>query len=320
MAYTKDIRSINSESDVWKKIFNDLREYRVMNQMALYLDAGVDRYYNPNTAFLKHYDYLKLAQLLARVLIEKQGLSVAIISLGCGSCETDKVLLEHLQEMGYNFSFFGVDSSLRMIRKANDVLHSATFDTHLICANFGAFDFQEELDEIIGHYDVKIYTLFGSTMGNLDQGYIGDTLRDILLPDDYLLLDIGGFKTITYLNKLQLFNRYSEYIDSPYEAEFFLGPLKDFGVPQDIGKLILDIETDHATQAEVFIFKFEIKKSIELTLRKKTVGLTANEQIDVCRILVYDFNELIKFLKKKKFEFKDQLHGEYNNQLLFQRK
>ncbi len=314
-----ELKIIHSEVEIQNDIVKNLKQHRVINQTALYLGDGVDLYYNPDAILSKHYDYHKVAQLLEDVLAKRKNEKIAIVSLGCGSCQTDKGMLERLQEKGaHNIVFFGVDSSMAMIQKAKEVLRDVTFEAHLICADFGAENFREQLKKITGNYDLGIYLLFGGTFSNLNQGYISDVLHNTLNTGDYMLLDIAGFDTMTTDILSKLFERYVKYLENPDEADFFLGPLKGFGVPKSAGRLILDIAKDDATQAQVFKFRFKIVSPTVFELGESVI-LSPNECVDLCKILIYDLGELKKFLDIKQFKLKDQNLGDFHHQLLFQK-
>lgn len=314
-----DIRTINSEVDIQEECTKNFKKKRIIDQTALYLGTCANNYYNPNTAFSAQYDYPRLIQLLTNTLSEKKDLSVAIISLGCGSCEKEKPILDHLKKVGYNISFFGVDSSMAMIKKAARVLNNATFEPHLICADFGGLNFKKELNKIIGDYSVKMYMFFGNTFGNLNQSYVTDVLKNIMRTGDYLLLDIVGVEAVTPLMRSKLFERYVKFIEHPPEKRFFFGPAKALGIPEDCGEMALEVNTDHTTQALIFRFKFKINRSVKFNIEQEEVNLSTNEYIHLCDILVYDINELIKFLKKRSFKLEEQILGYPWNQLLLQR-
>lgn len=322
------LRTINSEVEIWKSVIKNFKQYRTVNQTAFYLGAGADRYYHPKVdtclKFSKDFDYPAIARLLHDILAKTKGLKVTIVSLACGSCEKDKSVLEYLHELGYDISFFGVDSSMAMLKKASKVLHGITFNAQLICADIGAFHFKKELDRIIGEYDVAIYLFFGNTfigniLGNLNQNYMTGILNNIIRPGDYMLLDIVGFKATTPHIQDKLLERYTGYLDNPAEVDFFLGPLKYFGVPEDCGELTLDIRKDPVTQALMPSYGFEVHTSIDFNLDGEEISLSPNEYINLFYILVYDLNELRKFLKTKKFKLKDQRIGDFANQILLQR-
>lgn len=316
------IKNFISDVAVRQTISEGLEVDGVINQMAFYLGKGADLYYDPLKAgSAEKYDYFKIAQLLEKVLADKKGLKVAVVSLGCGNCEKDKIILEHLQEMGYNVAYFGVDSSITMLNKAKErVLKDITFEAHLICANFGAFNFKKELNNLLKDYEVKIYLFMGSTLSNLRQTYIANKLKSILHTGDYLLLDIGGFETITSLVQARLFQRYRGYLTSPPEVDFFLAPLKALGVPRDCGRLILKVDKDSATQAQVFIFGLKISTEKDYYFEDEEITLSPNEYIRLYHILIYDLKELVKFLETKKFTLKDQVIGDFMNQLLLERR
>lgn len=314
------INTFVSEAAVWTSIVEGFRKSRVVEQKACYLGAGLERYYNPNrTSSGDKYNYAEVTQLLAKILTDKKELNVAVVSLGCGSCETDKVILQQLHEAGYSFSFFGVDSSMAMLYKACEVLDDVTFEARLICADFGLPDFKEELDKITGDCDIKICMFFGNTLGNLDQSYIADILKNILNTGDYLLLDVSGFETITDSIQAKLFVRYRGYIDNPADGAFYLGPLSDFNIPVQGGKLTLSITEDEATSAQVFKFGFKANNSTDFVLDGMELNLTPNEHVELHHILIYDLNKLAKFLESKKFTLQDKVGGDFTTQLLFKR-
>lgn len=321
------IKTIHSELEIQKEIIKELKKNRVIDQTAFYLDNGTTRYYDPNRTNMStlhsggKYDYAKIAQLLHGVITKSsgRGTKVAIVSLGCGSCQVDKEILQHLQKMGSDFSFFGVDSSMSMLYKAGSVLNDVTFKVSLICANLGTLSFRTELDSVIGDHDIYIYLFFGNTFGNLNQGYITDILKGILNPGDHLLLDIVGFETVTTQIQAKLFQRYKGYLDNPADADFYLGPLENFGVPVDHGRLVLKITEDSATQAQVFAFGFKVQTPLNFTLEGEEVGLSPNEYVDLYHVFIYDLSKLNKFLEIKKFKLEDQIIGDFHNQLLLQR-
>ena len=315
------ISTIHSEVEIYKSIVKKFKQERVTDQTAFYLNERADIYYNPDKKFAgEQYDYSKITRLLENILAKKKGSKVVIVSLGCGNCEKDKIVLEHLQERGYNnIRFFGVDSSMAMIQKACNVLNNTPFEAHLICADFGALGFKKELDNIIGNYDIGIYLFFGNTFGNLHQGYIADVLKSILSTGDYLLLDIIGFKTITTTIQAKLFQRYLQYNENPADVKFHSGPIKALGVPEDCGKLTLEVTTDPATQARVFKFGFKVHTLTTLNLEEEEVNLSSNGRIHLIHILVYDLHKLTKFLEERSFKLKEQVTGKFLNQLLLQK-
>lgn len=319
------IKTINSQVDIREDFFENFKRYRVIDQTACYLGDGTNRYYNPKRTNMSarysgsNYNYLEIAQLLDSALNKKKGTKVVVISLGCGSCQLDKEVLQHLQKKGNDFSFFGVDSSMDMLYKAKRVLNDITFEAHLICANFGTSKFRKELDHIVGEYDIGIYLFSGNTLGNLNQSYIADILKNILRTGDYLLLDIAGFETISTTVQAKMFKRYKSYLDNSADAKFYLGPLKYLGVPENNGELVLKVTEDNETQAQVFTFGFKVNTLTEFKLEEEDISLSPNEYVELHHVLIYDLDKLAKFLETKKFKKKKHMIGSFMNQLLLQR-
>lgn len=317
------IKTINSEVDIRQNIAENFKQHRTLKQSALYLDDGADYYYNPDKKFSgERYDYFKITQMLESIITkDKEGARTAIISLGCGSCEKDKILIEKLQESGHNISFFGVDTSMSMIQKAYNVLKDVTFEATLICADFSLGGFREQLDSIVGEYETGIYLFLGNTFGNIDQSYIADILKNVLHIGDHLLLDVIGFETITPYIQTKLFQRYQSYLDNPADIEFSLYPLKFFGIQTD-GKrerLTLEVSKDSASQARVFIFGFFAGTSVDFNVKNEVFNLTPTEHVKLRVIMIYDLQELEKFLDIKNFKLKAKIVGNFLNQFLLER-
>ncbi len=313
------IKTIQSETELRKIIVKKFTQERVTDQTAFYLNEGAELYYNPTKKTSgANYDYPKIAQMLKNILNQQKGGKAAIISLGCGNCGTDKVILEHLQELGYDIPLFGVDSSMDMLYKAKENLSNTAFETHLICGHFGTLELKEYLDETLEAYDLKIFLFLGNTFGNLHQGHIAEVLEDLLDPGDHLLLDVAGVETMTTVKQAQLFERYLQYIDNQAENQFFLQPIKTMGVTEECGRLTLETAMDNATQAIAFKFGFRVHTLTRFNLDKRGVTLGSNEHVSLYRILIYDLQELVKFLEEREFVFQEQLLGNVNNQLVNQ--
>ena len=314
------LRTIVSEVEIQNSIVKNFKQYRTINQIAFYLGDGAGYYYDSDRLSAANlYNYPKITRLLGNVLAEKKGAKIAVVSLACGNCKTDKTILQPLQVAGYPFSFFGVDSSMAMLYKAGEVLNDVTFKARLICADVGAFNFKKELDRIMGEYDVVIYMFFGNIVGNLNQNYMTRMLNTILRPGDYVLLDVAGFKTITPPIREKLLERYTGYLHNPFETRFFLHPLKSLGVPDNCGELVLDTQKDSVTQAEVFKFSFKVKNSLRSVLEGEEIGLSHDEYIELYDILIYNLDKLTAFLEGKDFTLKDQVTLDFKTQLLFKK-
>ena len=314
------IQTINSEIEIRDNIVKNFKQYRTLTQPAFYLGDGAGYYYDSNRLSSgDQYNYPKITTLLGNVLAEKKGAKIALVSLACGNCKTDKTILQPLQAAGYSFSFFGVDTSMAMLYKACEVLNDVTFNARLICADVGAFTFKKELNRLMGEYDVVIYMFFGNIVGNLNQNYMTQMLNTMLRPGDYVLLDVAGFKTIPPPIREKLLERYTGYLHNPVEVRFLLYPLTHWGVPDTCGALVLDTQKDPVTRAEVFKFGFKVKNALRFVLEGEEVGLNRNDYIELYDILIYNLDELTAFLEGKNFTLKAQVSGDFINQLLFKR-
>ncbi len=314
------IKTIHSETELWKAVIEKFEQHRIIDQTAFYLDKGVDLYYSPDKKTSSiNYDYPKMAQMLKNIFTQQNVGKAAIVSLGCGDCEKDKMVLKHLQEIGCDVTFFGIDASMEMLHKAKNTFSNTNFNANLICGSFGAPGFKEDLEKIIGEYDLKVFLFFGGTFCNLHQGYIADTLNRILNIGDYLLLDVAGVETMTTVKQAQLFEKYLRYNEASIEMAFHLAPIKTLGIPEESGRLTLETTTDDATQAIAFNFGFRMHTLTTLNLDSGEMTLSPNEHIKLVHILVYDLQKLAEFLEIRNFMFKERIPGDFHNQLLFQK-
>ncbi len=313
------IRTINSEVEIRDDMTKSFKRHRVLEQNAFYLSDGAKNYYNPNKKFSKSkYNLDGIYSMLKKTLKNKNN-KTAIISLGCGSCEKEKEILTRLNKENYNFSFYGVDSSMSMINLADKALNSAKFPSNLICADFGSLKFRLELDKIIGKYDVKIFLFFGHTLGNLNQSYMADILKNLMNKGDYLLIDIIGFKEINSEKEAKLFERYVSYLNSEPEIEFFLYPLKNLGVDTSCGEVTLEMRKNTTINALLFQFGFKVLKQFEFFLDGDEVILIPDEYIELYNILIYDLNKLTAFFERRNFKLKEMNTGQFLNQILFEK-
>lgn len=314
------IQTISSETAIWRNMTQNFRKYRVLDYIAFYLGTGADYYNHPDNLFSPQgYDYPKIAQLIADILPKNTAAKTAIVSLGCGSCENDRRILEHLQALGHTMPFVGVDASMAMLHKAQKALEGVTFDTRLLFADFSTEDFEKELNNIVDQYDLRIYLFMGNTLSNFHQSYITNKLSNMLHTGDYLLLDVAGCSEMPFQIHDKVHGRHTDSPANSPEKEFLLHPLKVFGVPEHCGKITLT-ETDYeAAGAQEVTFGFRVHTSCGFNLEGMEINLYPNDLVELHHVLTYNLTKLARYLEEKNLIVKEKVGGECMNQLLLEK-
>lgn len=302
---------------------------RTIHMSAFYQGDGVDNFYSPERANSKdQYDYSGIASLIDTYSDKYMN----VISLGCGDCRIDKMILHKLRESKVVFQFFGVDSSCEMIEKARK---------NSGLSNFCVGDFME-ID--MGHlcrFDRSVFMMIGNTFGNFDQNTIIEKMFSLMKEKDLFLLDIASFHNIDNDVEIKLKERYTSYTYNKANKDFLLRPIKNLGIPVECGDLLVKSSKDEPivnspiltpygsfvshpkhishTGASCFDFFFKIQKDTTVNICKTEVSLKEGESIHLHKILVYDIQLLIPFMKENGFKHLGTVMSGFKNQLLFEK-
>ena len=300
------ISKFNSEQELKKEIYKHFKEYKVFKQTAFYVDKGACMYYDlspdkkPHLLALqeKYYPFLKKYCCQGG-----EGKRVAIISLGCGNAKKEKDILDKIYEDGYNFLFYGVDSSEGMVDLAEKELAGSKFDYKLACADFSKEDFISELKEELSEFDFRLYAFIGCTFGNVEQDYMADILYDMLNEGDKLWMEVAVRSEINERGDITLFERYLKYLDQGVRRDFYFRPLKEIGIPYENGEMFLSMVKEENLNDLKFIFRFKVLKKTVVCFDGRTVTLLPGTVVDLITIRVYDPDGLVNFFKERNFKF-----------------
>lgn len=322
------LHCITSQVDVYKSIVQNLKQHNKINQSAFYTGTLWKSYDVPYIEFSpvpeEEYEYPATLQWLKTLFEDHEGAKVAVISLGCGACEKEKIVMEQLQKEGYQVPFFGVDTSMELIHRAREAFYRSPVQSCFIQADLGEGYFKKELDRMIGVYDVVIYLFLGNTfisdmLNNPSPKKMTNTLKALIKPGDYMLLNPAGAIKLPHISQNKLLDHYKGYCKNPDARRFLLHPLKVLGISEDCGELTLTIARDDTTGAQVTTFIFRVHTPFRFTLEGEEVILNPNEYIELFCIWFYELESLTVFLEEQNFELKGQVEGAFMNQLLFQK-
>lgn len=301
------------------EFLNHFREYKVLKQKAFYLGESAGLYYDFQAEKIKDFvQYEKrYYSFIQKYCLEKEK-KIALISLGCGNARKEKAIMASLEEDGYSFAFFGVDSSPDMIALAEDVLEGETYPYTLFCADFSSDEFLEQLHTAVKTYDIRVYSFLGATFGNVQQSYMADILSDMLEPGDTLWLEVAVRQGTTLTDDRRLFEKYLSWLDSEKHVTFLQKPLHDFQIPIDHGELFVEMKREDVLGALCFVFGFRFLKKTVISFLGHTITLLPGTMVELLTIRAYDGDGLVRFFEERDFRFVASERG-LHGQFLFER-
>jgi uncharacterized SAM-dependent methyltransferase len=81
----------------------------------------------------------------------------------------------------YHVDYYGVDSSKNMLDLSIQRMKNIdTINKNFICADFSTNEFKRELSQLTVNDDIKIFTFFSNTFGNINPNNIIDILYNLL--------------------------------------------------------------------------------------------------------------------------------------------
>ncbi|MCA9459553.1 MAG: L-histidine N(alpha)-methyltransferase [Nanoarchaeota archaeon] len=249
----------------------------------------------------------------------KKGEKIAIISLGCGNGEGEKVILEDLYRDGYTINYYGVDSSMSMIKLASKNLNKNSYPKSFICADFASENFRRDFELLVSNYDKRIFVFLGNTLGNVQQDYMADTLRNMLKSDDILWLDVVNRPDNLESTAGKNFERYSKFLNNPDFINFFKYPLDKLNIPFENGELLIEMRRENSLNALLFTFDFLINKKTEVEIDGEIVTLLPDDTIELINVRDYDVKSLIAFFESRHFKFQDKFSKNNKAEVVFKK-
>lgn len=310
---------LNTEEEMRDDFLKHFKQYKVFQQKSFYFDGGADVYYQGLNKKRVHTLELqkKYCDFLEQTLIDREK-SIAIISLGAGNSEKEKVFLDQMHKDGYKFKYVGIDSSRDMIDMSQHILADVPYDVTLLHADFSNESVIEKVRELTSSYDQRLYAFIGGTLGNVEQDYIADILFDMLVPGDKLWVEVGIRPEKTDKQDRLLFERYLGYLD--FRKDFYFLPLATLGVPPENGEMFLQMINEESLGSLKFTFRFRFTEKTVIKYKKRTITLLPGSTVDLISIRSYDPEGLAHFFEERHFRFLGKDSGEHMGQFLFEKK
>lgn len=242
------------------------------------------------------------------------------ISLGCGDARVDKALMASLYQKGYAVDMWGVDVSEDMLSKAETNLGELSSHYALICADILSSRFQQEIIKEIEKYDNAIFAFLGSTIGNMQQTEIMDTLYNTVKPGQFLWIEAHTVQDKAASQKAAIFKEYLLRTAETALTPFFMGPLADLGITTKDGELgVADsYEKSSGTQVIRRFFRMKVMKEVQVGSQK--LVLLPEEELELIMVRIFHHDTFVSFVEAHDFEHLDSMREGRVTQMLFKKK
>jgi hypothetical protein len=291
------IHSLISDSELDIELLDDLKD-RVLDQKHFYTtESSAKLYYNrrANRPYLDNSlnddDY---AQFFIENVLKSKDVDTALVSLACGDSHFERNIFDRIEDK-HKLMYVGIDSSRHMLDLSADVLKDCDIKKKFICGDFDSHSFRSEISYLLQDYDRTVFSLLGSTVGNIVPTHISDTLSNMLRQGDMLWVTAALREGKTSAADLKAFNCYVDYLKIPKTVEFYFGPLARVGVPFENGKMMVGMEKEGVIGALRFTFKFEFTKKTIIDFRDESIIILPGEKIELINIRVYDPEDFTNF-------------------------
>ncbi|MGC9399659.1 MAG: L-histidine N(alpha)-methyltransferase [Anaerolineae bacterium] len=278
-----------------------LREEHVIDQHVLYTTDGAHAFYYYRSADLKEIEWEDEYRFFLQQPLWTDHETVALVSLGCGNADPEKPLLARLHADGRGIAYVGVDTSKVMLDLAQRNLNGAPYPRSYVLGDFTTAAFRDAIAPLLAPYDARVYTMIGGTFGNFEQRRIGEALRRLIAPGDYLYLDVVP-KAQAEQELGALKSRFAR-LPQNYRR-FFTNLLERLNVPQEAVKIVSQEQAEPAGLDTLrTTFFIEPQQEVTLTYFGERITLAAGEHVEVLNIRAYDPTSLKAFMAEHGFRF-----------------
>jgi SAM-dependent methyltransferase len=244
---------------------------------------------------------------------------MAIISLWCGNSDIESYIFEHLNH-NYHIDYYGVDSSKNMldlsIKRMKDI---ENINKNFICADFSTNEFKRELSQLTLNDDLKIFTFFSNTFGNINPNNIIDILYNLLKQGEKIWLDVRLRSGKTTKDNLQDFERYYSYLSNPEMTSLFFNPIESLNIPKEYWEFSLKTSNIEPLQAINYQYSFIFNKKTSITIKNETTTILPWEELQIVTIYTYDPDGLIQFFEGHNFKLIEKFIQNSRGQFLFEK-
>lgn len=310
----------SSEEAIQQEFLKNLK-IRSVEQKFLYFGQGVDLYYHSNsysTPSLPDWQPEEMVESIKEIITKDE--RVGFISLGCGIALRDRDVMRLLEAEGYNFDLIGVDTSISMIEHARRLLSVETFRHELWTEDITSHEFYKRTRETMDRFDKLVFMFMGSTMGNMIQTEIVDTLYNIMLPGHILWFDCVVREAKNKMEDLEFFTTYAKRLTDQDELDFMFYPLQLHGVSQSSGIMVLENLIEESIGVLNFRYSFRFHEPCTIRFLDEYVHFIPPEKIKLLEIRVYHPDTMISYFEQHDFKLtKKKIKGIPHGQFLFKK-
>lgn len=296
---------------------------RFLEQKFLYFGNGPVNYYSvpnayPSPAVLDEESADKVAGGMREYL--KKDKKLLFISLGCGTALRDRDVMRILGDEGYQLTFIGVDSSPTMIDRARkQSFGQETFNYELWVEDINTQDFYVRTQEKMKEFDQVIFMFLGSTIGNMIQTEIIDTIYNLMQPHHLLWFDCAIRASNSKTQDLQIFNQYAKNLQDQGTLRFIFYPLALLGISMDSGTVVLENFFEESIGVLNFRYSFQFQKPCTVLCLNEYIHFLPPEKIKLQDIRAYHPDTMISYFEQHDFKLKSKILINKYGQFFFEK-
>lgn len=294
---------------------------RTLEQKFLYMQKWAANYYdvvNTDEVYYSAYPYDLFVDFGTKYIFSKNK-KMAIISLWCWNSDIESFIFEHMKH-SYHIDYYGVDSSKNMLELSIERMKNIeNVNKNFICADFSTNEFRREVSQLTVGDDIKIFTFFSNTFGNINPNNIIDILYNLLKPGEKIRLDVRLRSGKTTKDNLKDFEKYYEYLSNNEMTKLFLNPIENFDITEKSWEFSLKTNNIEHLEAINYQYSFVFKKKISVTIKNETTTILPWEELQIVNIYTYDANGLINFFEGHNFKLIQKLIQNSRGQFLFEK-
>ena len=294
---------------------------RTLEQKFLYLQNWAKDYYdvvNTDKVYYGKYPYDLFVDFGTKYVLSKDK-KMAVISLWCGNSDIESFIFEHLNN-DYHIDYYGVDSSKGMLDLSIERMkHIKNVEKNFICADFSTNEFKRELSQLTINDDIKIFTFFSNTFGNINPNNIIDILYNLLKSGEKIWLDVRLRSGKNTKDNLKDFEQYYNYISNTEMTNLFFNPIEWLNITKEYGDFVLKTHNIEHLEAINYQYSFVFNKKASVTIKNETTTILPGEELQIVNIYTYDTDGLIKFFEGHNFKLIQKFIQNNRGQFLFEK-
>lgn len=231
-----------------------------------------------------------------RELLELTGQVSEFVSIGVGSGEKERIILQKLCKKGLHPHYCAIDVNPEMTSEAIRKVSYLELDS------IGVIGMIEELEKISPYWKFPaLIALLGNTFCNYNPYYITSKISSNMSTDDYFLVDFHLFSIINHEKSKRIIE---QIYSTERNALFNMSPLLKRGGHKEDFKFILNLITENIKNEKVYRTKKYLKvvQPCTITTTAGNINLTQGEKLELGFTYKYTKQQALGFLKKGGFE------------------